>query len=132
MSKTKKAALGLTVNEAAKYLKLKPNYLSQLRHYGKGPKFSKASGRISYHKDDLDTWLAARAAAKAAREAASKPKAAKAAKPAKAKTAKAPKGPAKSKAAKGSAKSKAPTPAMVAETVTPAAAEPVAPSFDFN
>lgn len=46
----------LTVEEAARYLRLKKRTLDNMRWMGTGPKFRKHGGRIFYHLDDLKEW----------------------------------------------------------------------------
>lgn len=69
----------LTNAEAAAYLGIQPTYLHNLRHFGKGPAFTKLSGRIYYRKSDLDVWDKDRTARKAKRSAGAKAKLKKAA-----------------------------------------------------
>jgi hypothetical protein len=46
----------LSVEEAAKWLRLKKRTLDNMRWMGTGPKFRKHGGRIFYHRDDLVEW----------------------------------------------------------------------------
>jgi len=46
----------LTVEEAARYLRLKKRTLDNMRWMGTGPKFRKHGGRIYYHVDELKEW----------------------------------------------------------------------------
>ncbi len=51
----------LTTNEAAEFLRLKPNTLAKMRVAGNGPPFVKLGGRaVAYRKADLEAWISAR------------------------------------------------------------------------
>lgn len=60
----------LTAREAARVTKLAEQTLANLRHRGRGPKYTKLSpgrsGRIRYRRSDIETWLAGRQIASAA------------------------------------------------------------------
>lgn len=63
----------LTVKEAAQYLRVSPQTLDKLRHYGGGPEFIRIGARtIRYDRAALDAWMNARRASAVAdyREAA--------------------------------------------------------------
>jgi hypothetical protein len=74
-----------TPKEAAAYLGLTCQYIYQLKHAGKGPKYRKISigsgggpgprERIFYSVSDLDLWNAARTEKKAKKPAVKKPRA---------------------------------------------------------
>ncbi|MFN0190976.1 MAG: helix-turn-helix domain-containing protein [Aestuariivirga sp.] len=46
----------LTVDEAAKYLRLRKRTLDNMRWMGTGPKFRKHGGRIFYDIGELKEW----------------------------------------------------------------------------
>lgn len=46
----------LTTAEAAKFLRLVPHTLENMRWQGTGPEFRKHGGRIFYHRDDIKRW----------------------------------------------------------------------------
>lgn len=50
-----------TTDEAAEYLRMTRGGLAKMRHYGRGPKYTKASKNVLYKLSDLDAWLEARA-----------------------------------------------------------------------
>jgi len=50
----------LTQSEAACELRLSERTLERLRLTGDGPKFIKASRRVLYRLEDLETWIASR------------------------------------------------------------------------
>ena len=50
----------LTVQEAAKYLRLSPATLAKMRCRGDGPRYSKSGAKCVYHSDDLDAYLRGR------------------------------------------------------------------------
>lgn len=43
--------------EAAAYTRFAVSTLQKKRCLGGGPRYSKKSGRIRYHTDDLDAWM---------------------------------------------------------------------------
>ena len=47
----------LNTSQAAAYLGYAPRGLDDLRYRKIGPKYTKVSGAIRYHRDDLDAWL---------------------------------------------------------------------------
>lgn len=48
----------MTEPQASSYTGFTPQALRQMRFLGKGPAYSKPAGRIRYHRDDLDTFMA--------------------------------------------------------------------------
>jgi len=46
----------LTTQEAARYLKLRPNTLEKMRVYGGGPQYRKHGRHVRYHINDLIAW----------------------------------------------------------------------------
>lgn len=52
----------LSVQEAADYLRLRPQTLNNWRVMGKGPRFQKFGRRVVYSMDDLTSWANARRA----------------------------------------------------------------------
>jgi hypothetical protein len=56
-SSTVTASPWLTPKEAAGYLKVKPNTLAKWRVAGHGPQYSKRTGVVLYHVNDLDAWV---------------------------------------------------------------------------
>lgn len=57
----------LNTVQAAAHLGLKPSYLHNMRFHKKGPKCSKAKGRVTYTVADLDAWNRGRLAKQDAR-----------------------------------------------------------------
>lgn len=51
----------LTVEEAARYLKLTRSTLDNFRWLGGGPSYRKHGGRVLYHIEELDRWSQSRA-----------------------------------------------------------------------
>ena len=47
----------ISSKDAAKYLGITPEVLSQMRHKKQGPKFYKPAGKIFYKHDDLDAYV---------------------------------------------------------------------------
>ena len=45
-----------TVKEAAKFLRLRPQTLNNMRTAGRGPSYYKHGSRIVYHIDELISW----------------------------------------------------------------------------
>ena len=50
----------LTNEEAASYLRLRPQTLRVWRYKRKGPQFLKIGNKVCYRRDDLDRWLESR------------------------------------------------------------------------
>ena len=48
-----------TVKEAAEYLNVSDRTLRYWKHFGTGPAFHKLGGKVLYHKNDLDEFIAA-------------------------------------------------------------------------
>ena len=60
MSKRKSTKQFFTTQEAAAYLKMHKNTLSNMRSISKGPDYTKNGGHIFYSKENLDQWKADR------------------------------------------------------------------------
>jgi excisionase family DNA binding protein len=50
----------MSESEAARYLNLSPRTLEKSRSTGLGPCYVKQGRRVSYRREDLDAWIAAR------------------------------------------------------------------------
>ena len=46
-----------TTEQAAVFLHLSPKSLNNMRVLGRGPKYSKAGGRVLYHVEDIENYI---------------------------------------------------------------------------
>lgn len=55
-STTPSASPFYMLEEAARFLRLRPRTLDNMRSRGVGPIYCKHGGRVVYHRDDLESW----------------------------------------------------------------------------